>query len=278
MERPVILHVRSSATDQNFASTSWTLICTLAVPRLDGVKCYDAADREIFESLLDSAENTSSLEILPTMTGQVVIAEFADGSMKAYENITRYLEIYPSVQLCSKVGCKIDHSKPLPTPPEPTAADLEKLRTQHDDGVKKIVENYIGNVNRSLICSGILEIYNKVQHVRRGEAVPDDLRKEVHNYVRLTYYKCSVVTLRNREDMGKVVSVMSIFDEAETDDTRTMLAQVAAPAPMVVSLSRVQRRTRDRDYVLHCIAVFANLKFDHEDSMDGLRARSSMYM
>ncbi len=269
MNRPIVLHVRSSPDDYVFLNTQDVLVSTLAHAETGAVKCYDAIDMPAFISLIQRAENASSLQMLPVMSGQAVIAEFSDGRMKVYENITRYLEIYCLKTEESPMAAVAVTSEAPPRPP--TEEEIEQYMNSHEEGSKKIVQNYISHINMCIFSTNLVSIYNRVQKIPHGEQIPDVLRREAHNHARLTFYKCSIVPLRNAEDMGKIVSMMAIFDEAEIDDTRTILTQTVAPSSMILTLSRVQRRSRDREFTLHCLAILASLKFEEGSS----RGRSS---
>lgn len=254
------------------------LIASLAQPKIDGIKCCDASDLDAFAVLLEHAEDKTSLSSLPLSTGQLVIAEFAGSKFKVFENIARYLELYWVPMVCTDPNCKKDHSAtPVTVPPKLTAEDIEKYRDLHEDSCKKIVENYISHVNLLIVVSGLASMYNSTLDVPPGTEVPVELRRAILCYVRLVYNKTAIVPLRNREDSPRLFSMLAIMDEAEMDDTRTLVSQMSAPAPQILTLSRSQRKTRDREYLLHCIAFLAGLKFDHDD-IDGPRGRSSMYV
>lgn len=280
MDRPISLHVRSSPTDPQFLGLRMQLIASLAQPKVDGLKCYDASDLDAFKHLLEHAENSTSLTSLPVSSGQLVIAEFSGGKMKVFENVARYLETYQVPMICTNPNCKKDHSTPPPTitSPKLTVEDIEKYRDSHDDACKKIVESYVSHVNALIVVSGLAGMYNSTLDITPGTEVPPELRNAILNYVRLIYNKTAIIPLRNREDTARVLSMMAILDEAEMDDTRTLVSQMTAPAPQILTLSRSQRKSRDREYMLHCIAILASLKFDQDYDADGPRGRSSMYV
>ncbi len=271
MNRPEVLHIRTSPADLQFQSIK-LLMYTLAAPKADGIKCYDAVDDQQFREILSHCPEATD--------SSTVVAQFSEAEFVAYNTLSRYLERYSVSVFCMEPNCKLDHEKLAggPPPPSPTEEELEKMRCLHDEGCRKVVENYVAYVNRFIISSDLVRLYNRVQKVPIGEVIPDDLRREINCYIKMTYYKSSVVPLRSREDLSKVMSILTVFDEAESDDARSLLTQSVSPAPLVITLTRVQRRSRDRDYVLHCLAFFANLRFDSSDSHDGIRGRGSMYM
>lgn len=284
MDRPEVLHVRSSPADLQFQSCRLLLIYTLSTPRPDGVKCYDAIDIELFASLLERVDNLKELSMPPLLTTDkhVVIAQFADGKMIAYESIVSYLDSFGVSIMCTDPHCKKPHSKAdtqTAAPAVVTEEQLEEMRNIHEDGVKKIVEHYTDYISNRIAAAGLISMYNRVRKLSDNEPVPDDLRREIHNYIKLTSYKCSVVPLRNREDTMRIITTLAVFDEAELDDVKASLSQSLAPAPGLLTFTRVQRRTRDRESVLHYLAFFASLKFDQEfEGCGALRGRGSMYV
>lgn len=261
MDRPEHLHVRASPNDLQLLTARVQLISTLSSEKPDNLKIYDAVNAAEFNSLLGRAENATSL---PSKT---VVAEFASGRLLAFDNVTRYLEMYGPY--------------PASTPPPSpqccrVAASPEECRLAYEESCKKITEYYIERVNLTIVSMNPAGLYNRVQDLPEAVQVPPELRAAVYRFLRSIYYKSCVVPVRDRDQLSKMSSSLAIFEESETDDARSILAQASAPAPMLLTLSRTQKRTRDREYVLHCLAVAVSVKFD--DDSQGMRGGSSMYM
>jgi hypothetical protein len=263
MDRPVALHVRA---DVQLACFTPALFSTMLAPKIIS---YEVDDMVKFAGLLQRSRNASSLPgIIPTM----IIAEFADGNLVAYENVDRYFEKFkPTVMPCvdSKLGnATLMHCPVGAAPCELDEEAIKAIRARYEDTSKKIVENYISRIDLSIITINIGQLYNQVILTPDNMGLNDQLRREVHHYIRLFHYKCSLVPLREMVHMGKIYSILTTFDEAETDDTRGMLAQISAPSSMVLTLTRSQRKSRDREYVLHCLAFLSSLKFDTNSAHD----------
>lgn len=235
MDRPVSLHIR-----------------THRLPSLN----RDALTTETVESHEDNDPeflNMAKACSKSFMGEPLFIAKFADGRLVGFASNSQYSTRF--------------HPPPREPESEPS---LEDMRRADERAHKDVIENYLTRLDHEIISCNVASLYNRVLTTPEGSIIPEELRKTIANYVSLVHYKCELVPLRNPEIGSKICGFATLFEEARADDERAQIAAMTGSLPgAIIILSRNQKRVRDREYVLNCIATLCNLKFDtsgHQDS------------